>query len=345
MRGYAQWIERWERRLAARDRAKLPRPFDWGWDWLRATPVDGLPARPQGLDDLAAWNRRVLADSAAFYVAPPARDYRLRDGWLTFTSPVPGPFPENNRVEAQWFPTARPGRPERRVVIVLPQWNADITGHLGLCRLFQRFGVAALRLSLPYHDRRLPAGLARAEYAVDSNLGRTIHAARQAVCDLRAALDWLQQQGAERLGVMGTSLGSCYAFLATAHEPRLSVNIFNHVSDYFGDVVWTGLTTGHVRAGIDGQLDQSGLREAWRAISPASFYARLVGAPKRHLLLCARYDLSFLPAFSRRVLAAFRERGIPHEAHWLPCGHYTVGQPPFKYWDAYCMIRFLRAWL
>lgn len=329
--------------MAARDRNKVPRPFDWGWEWLRATPIGGLPAQPRGLADLAAWNERALAASAAFYTAPTVRDYHLRDGWLTFSSPAPGPCQENNRVHAQWLPAKRrPGR-ERRAVVVLPQWNADESGHVGLCRLFQRFGVAALRLSLPYHDRRRPAGLARAEYTVDSNIGRTIHAARQAVCDVRAAVDWLEAEGVERIGIMGTSLGSCYAFLTTAHEPRLRANVFNHVSDYFGDVVWTGLTTGHVRAGFAGALDQGGLREAWRVISPASYYPRLVGARKRHLLLCARYDLSFLPAFSRRVLAAFRALGIEHEARWLPCGHYTVGRPPFSWWDGFYMTRFLRA--
>lgn len=339
---YGDWIQRWERRLAAKDPAKVPRPFAWGWEWLRATPVNGLPAKPAGLGDLTAWNQRVLADSPGFFSAPPARDCQLRDGWLTFRSPVPTPYPENNTVHARWFPQRGASRP-RRAVVVLPQWNASEDGHIALCRLLQRWGIAALRLSLPYHDRRRPAGLTRAEYPVDPNLGRTIHAARQAVCDVRAALDWLEDQGYGRLGVLGTSLGSCYAFLATAHDPRLRANVFNHVSDYFGDVVWTGLTTGHVRASIAPALDQAGLREAWRVISPASYYSRVDGAGKRHLLLCARYDLSFLPAFSQRVLAEFRLRGIPHEVHWLACGHYTVGQPPFSFLDAFYMTRFLRA--
>lgn len=364
MIAYGEWIERWERRLAAKDRGKVPRPFAWGWDWLRATPVNGLPARPAGLADLVAWNQRVLADSAAFFSAPAVREFRLRDGWLTFPSPVSTPFAENNTVYARWFAAdtrfsgrlhrfraipAAAGRAaaptRRRAVVVLPQWNASESGHVSLCRLLARCGVAALRLSLPYHDRRRPAGLARAEFPVDPNLGRTIHAARQAVCDVRAALDWLQGEGYDRLGVLGTSLGSCYAFLATAHDPRLRVNVFNHVADFFGDVVWTGLTTGHVRASVAGELDQSGLREAWRVISPASYYGRMEGADKRNLLLCARHDLSFLPAFSRRVLAEFRQRGIQFEAHWLACGHYTVGQPPFSFLDAFYMTRFLCAQL
>lgn len=340
MRAYAQFIHAWERRLASRDPHKVVRPFEWGWEWLRRTPCDGLPAQPGGLHDLAAWNRRVLADSAGFFAAAPVRDFERQGEWLRFSSPAPGPYPENNIAWARWFPAR--ARPARGAVVVLPQWNADGESHIGLCRLLQRAGISALRLSLPYHDRRRPVHLQRAEYTVDANVGRTIHAARQAVLDTRAALDWLTAAGYARLGILGTSLGSCYAFLATAHEPRLRVNVFNHVSAYFGDVVWTGMTTRHVRAGLAAALDQEGAREAWRVISPASYYPRMQGAPKQNLLLCARHDLSFLPEFSRAVLAEFRQRQIAHDVRWLPCGHYTLGQLPFNFLDAWSIVRFLR---
>ena len=123
-------------------------------------------------------------------------------------------------------------------------------GHVGLAKLLNRFGISALRMTMAYHAERMPPELERADYHVSSNVGRTIHAGRQSVIDTRACLDWLQQQGYERLGILGTSLGSCVAFIAAAHDPRVSVGIFNHVSMYFSDVVWTGLSTQHVRAGL-----------------------------------------------------------------------------------------------
>ena len=45
----------------------------------------------------------------------------------------------------------RQGSGARRAVLVLPQWNAGPDGHVGLCRLLNRFGIDALRLdpSLP----------------------------------------------------------------------------------------------------------------------------------------------------------------------------------------------------
>jgi len=84
---------------------------------------------------------------------------------------------------------------------------------VGLAKLLNRFGISALRMTMAYHAERKPAELERAEYHVSSNIGRTIHASRQSVIDARACLDWLEQQGYSRVGILGTSLGSCIAFI------------------------------------------------------------------------------------------------------------------------------------
>ena len=83
----------------------------------------------------------------------------------------------------------------RRAVLVLPQWNAGPDGHVGLCRLLNRFGMSALRLTLPYHDARRPPELNRADYIVSANIGRTVQACRQAVMDARRAIAWLAITG------------------------------------------------------------------------------------------------------------------------------------------------------
>src|SRR5215469_9142686 len=101
----------------------------------------------------------------------------------------------------------------------------------------------------------MPVELGRADYTVSANIGRTKDDERTVVVDSRCCLDWLEQKGYNRLGIVGTSLGSCYAFIAAAHDPRIRVAAFNHASTYFADVVWHGQSTRHIREGIQGSIE------------------------------------------------------------------------------------------
>jgi len=227
-------------------------------------------------------------------------------------------------------------------VLVLPQWNADAASHVDICRLLARVGISALRLSLPYHDRRMPAGLERADYMVSPNLGLTLQASRQAVLDARRALRWLEQQGYTRLGILGTSIGSSVAFITLTHEPALQAGVFLHVSTYFGDVVRTGLSTAHVWERLAEAVSGDELRRYWAPISPFPYVPRLKGAGKKLLLVSGRYDLTFRPELTRQAWAALEEQGVPFERLLLPCGHYTLGRFPFNYWAGARFIPFLR---
>ena len=248
-------------------------------------------------------------------------------------------------VHGLWFPAEQPKRDKKRAVVVLPHWNASLSQHQGLVKGISKLGISALRLSLPYHDYRMPPELQRADYAVSSNIARTIDAARQAVIDVRACLDWFQQQGYERLGIVGTSLGSCYAFLASAHDERLEVNVFNHCATYVADVVWTGLSTQHIRKGIEGHLDLERLREVWMAVSPVNYMAKFAAKAKKSKFIYTSYDTTFLPEFSKAVVSEIRRHKIDHQVVVLPCGHYTMGESPFKFLDGYHICSFLRKWL
>ncbi|MEX2262627.1 MAG: alpha/beta hydrolase family protein [Bryobacteraceae bacterium] len=331
---YARCIDRWERKLATRDTNRKVRDFEWGLDWLSDPPVDGN--NPQALHTLVS---SAVKDSDCFFSYDPPRDFRLDGSLLTFTSPRPSPYDINNRVHADFFPVERDGS---RAVVVLPQWNAGADGHAGLCRLLNRFGIASLRVSLAYHDRRMPPELERADYHVSSNLGRTIAACRQSVVDVRACLDWLEGRGYRELGIVGTSLGSCIAFIAAAHDARLRAAVFNHVSMYFSDVVWTGLSTSHIRESLTARMTQEQLREYWAVISPAAYLDRLRDRDLRSLLIWAPYDTCFLPVYSRQVLDYFRKHALDHEVFTLPCGHYTTGRFPFNVMDGLAICNFLR---
>jgi dienelactone hydrolase len=228
----------------------------------------------------------------------------------------------------------------RAAVLVMPQWNSDAGGHVGLCRLLAWNGMSALRLSLPYHDQRMPPELHRADYIVSANVMRTLQVCRQAVLDARRAIAWRKSQGYDRIGILGSSLGSCLALLTTAHEPLINVEALNHISPYFADVVWRGLSTRHVREGMDGHIELDLLRSIWQPISPRGYLERLRN--RKTLLVYARYDLTFPVDLSEDLVQAFKDLGIPHEVAVLRCGHYSTGKAPFKFVDGYILTRFLR---
>ena len=330
---YAQWIDGWERRLASRDKDRVTRPFEWGLDWLDCDAAVRDPYR-----FVSEYSRDWAARSEEFFAGRRPTDFEFDGASLTFTSPLVSHHPENNRVYADFFPAARP---RGRAVLVLPQWNADAEAHAGLCRLLNRCGISALRMTMAYHDRRRPAGLRRADYHVSSNVGRTIHASRQSVLDGRACLDWLEEQGYDRLGVLGTSLGSCISYIIAAHDSRIRVGAFNHVSKYFADVVWTGLATRHVRQGFGDALTQEALRDCWGVVSPAAYLDRMTARDMKSLLIWAKYDSSFLPEYSLPFIEDSQARGHQVQVACLPCAHYTTGQTPFKFLDAFHLCRFL----
>ncbi len=340
LKAYERWITGWENQLCFRSNNRVVRPFEWGLDWSSAWPhAQRYPRNGHNEEQyLLHLNQKIMGQSDDFFAYDSPKDFRLEDNLLRFTSPVQTPYPENNLVHGGWWPAKDH---KKRAVIVLPHWNASLGQHAGLCAGIAKFGISALRLSLPYHDYRMPAELERADYAVSSNVARTIDSTRQAVIDVRAAVDWLQQQGYERIGIVGTSLGSCYAFLTCAHDSRFKVNVFNHCSTYVADVVWTGLSTQHIKQGIAEDIDLDRLREVWRAISPMSYMDKFAAQKSKSKFIYTRYDTTFMPYLSEAVIDEIKRRKIHNEVVVLPCGHYTMGETPFKFMDGYHIISFL----
>jgi len=336
---YGRWMNHWEESLCFRSTNRVVRPFEWGADWSSKWPLPSVGTlNGQGPKEyLLQLSRQAIAHSAEFFQHTTPKDFSLRGNRLRFSSQVRTPYPENNVVHGQWFPAAS----RKKCVIVLPHWNAPGDAHNALARLYQKVGFSALRLSLPYHDFRMPAELERADYAVSSNIGRTIDATRQAVLDIRCAADWLEQQGAEKIALVGTSLGSCYAFLASAHDTRFRVNVFNHCSTYFADVAWRGLSTIHVRQGMEGNIDLATLRDLWMCISPTVYFGKFAEHPKKTLFLHTKYDTTFPTDLSEETIQLARQYKLDFKEVLLPCGHYTLGETPFKYMDGYHVVSFV----
>jgi hypothetical protein len=301
----------------------MVRPFEWGLEHIGGD-FDG--ADPRGF--VREYAREAIGKSAEWYAAEEVRDYRLdAENVLTFTSLVESAWPENNTVHGQFFPARKSGP----AVLVLPNWNAKWHGQAALCHWLQRMGISAMKMSLPYHDRRMAKGHERADQLVGPNIGLTLAANRQAVKDARACLTWLEQRGYTRLGILGTSIGSSVGYITLVHDKRVRAGGFFHVSTYFADVVSKGMTTNHVWEALRHEVSVDELREFWAPVSPMPYVERGMGANRNTFMVYGKYDPTFLPELTQEMLGALRKSGAETRTLELPVGHYSLELAPFSY--------------
>ena len=344
-----------ERHLAMLNDNRVVRPFEWGTEYVADTP--------NGVDPLRIFqkhSKRAIENSDEYFHLKEISDFSLSEPGnsipaqnedpangsriayrdLTWTSPVTTKSAENNIARAKFFEHEND---KKAAVVVLPHWNAQAGSYFDMCYFLWRFGVSALRLTLPYHEERMPPELERADYLVSPNVGRTIESVRQAVLETKAAVRWLRREGYQRVGVVGTSIGSCVAFLAFVHDDEIDAAVFNHVSGYMSDVVWRGLSTYHVREGLEKGISLEDLRECWLPLSPRGYLDKLAKMPERpQRYIYTLYDLSFPIDLTRETMKALDDHGIKHDEVSIPCGHYTLGEKPWVYLVGYKIISYLR---
>jgi Alpha/beta hydrolase domain containing 18 len=323
-----QKIRRYEHARWTIDDNRRVFPFEWGLEH-----IGGRYNEPDPRAFLDAWVEETLRSSDAWFATEAAIDHVLHQPEngssggqvLTFTSQIVSPWPKNNLVHARLFRAAASGP----AVVLLPNWNAKWDGQVNLCRWLAKVGISVLRLSLPYHDRRVAPGHERADQLVGSNVGLTLQAMRQAVTDTRRCLRWLEMQGYGPLGIVGTSIGSAIGSITMAHDQTARAGAFMHVSTYFADVVRTGMTTAHVWEGLRAKVTEDELRCYWTPISPVPYMDRLRGTGQRMLMISGRYDPTFWYEFTEEMFESLRQKGIDLETLTLPCGHYSLELAPF----------------
>jgi len=351
------YMHKRERHFAMLTDDRVVQPFGWGVEFI-SDHVNGDD--PQKI--LSEFSHRVVANSDEYFAEPEKVEFRFEKRLhvadapgmnsarnhnvqkrevetLTWQSAVKTPSDENDIALATYFPHEN----KRAAVIILPHWNAQAGTYFDLAKHFNKVGCSALRLTLPYHEVRMPQGLTRADHLVAPNVGRSLQSITQAVSDTRASVTWLKQQGYEKIGIVGTSIGSCVAFLSFVHDMRIDAAVFNHVSGYMADVVWRGLSTYHVRESFGENLTLEELRKYWLPVSPMAYIDKLAAQKRRpQRYIYAKYDLTFPVDLSLETMTALRLANIPHSEVALPCGHYTLGEKPWVYLAGYHIISYLR---
>lgn len=140
---------------------------------------------------------------------------------LTFPSPVTSEIPENNTVHAEYFRPTGPG-PFPGVIVLDILDGKQLVGR-GQAVWLAQHGVAALVVHMAHYGPRRPPG--SSVRLLSTNVPRTLAAIRQTVLDCRCAVAWLASRPEirpDRLGIVGTSLGSFVSALTAASEPKLS---------------------------------------------------------------------------------------------------------------------------
>ncbi|HEV2182465.1 MAG TPA: hypothetical protein VGR39_02185, partial [Candidatus Acidoferrales bacterium] len=115
-----------------------------------------------------------------------------------------------------------------------------------------------------------------------------------------------------------------------------------HVSSYFGDVVATGLTTIHVWESLHAKVSQEEIRRFWAPISPIPYLTKLRGTAQKLLAISGRYDPTFQDEFSEDFFSTARASEVSCQSLRLPCGHYSLGEAPFKWIAGWRFGNFLR---
>jgi dienelactone hydrolase len=139
---------------------------------------------------------------------------------LRFPSPVVSACPENNTVHAEYYRPRGPG--PFPAVIVLDITAGDQSLSRAICTHLARNGIAGLFVQMAYYGPRRPPGSSLRLLTMDYQ--HTLEAIRQTVLDLRCATAWMGSRAElnpDRLGILGTSLGSFIGTLTAEMEPRL----------------------------------------------------------------------------------------------------------------------------
>jgi dienelactone hydrolase len=156
-------------------------------------------------------------------------------------------------------------------------------------------GVASLALDLPFHGERQGA-----DREIPRNPLALVGAWKTAIAEARAAVTWLAGQpevDAERIGIVGYSLGGFLALMTAAEDDRFGVVALAAAGDLPDQTPYATLVRG--------------------LVDPLRAAGRLDGRPL--LLVNGRRDRTTRPAQAERLFAAALE---PKTIKWYDGGHW-----------------------
>lgn len=217
----------------------------------------------------------------------------------------------------------RPDRTRREAILVYVHGWLEPGSWAEETTLFRKWsaelGVDLAHVALPFHGaRKPPSALFSGEFFWTADLVRTVEGVRQAVCDVRAAVCWLREQGYSQVGVTGLSLGGAITMLVGCLEPSPDyiAPIIAHLQ--LGDVVERAPILWRMKRDLErwgyDEADRRALLASlgWHAYEPAL-------PPERQLWIQARDDVYIDAELAVRQWRAWQRP----EILWIEGGHMT----------------------
>lgn len=269
----------------------------------------------------------------AFFAYPQVpREYRLTPiagqppytFLLTYPTPFPSGYPENDLVRAFYFLPARAnGAQPMPAAIVLHVWKSRDAGmEKRLCKRLANEGIAALLVVLPYHLERTPAGYKTGRLMVTSDPDQIVRSFRQAAGDVSAALDWLMQRpeiDSQRIALVGLSLGGVVTLLESRLDTRIHDAVSMVGSGDLSHILWRALPTWRVKRQMQKNgIDEAQLASALEVIDPLTYIH--LNPSLKLLMVNAEHDI-VIPDSS--ALKTWEASGRPPIV-WLDTGHYST---------------------
>ncbi|KQV83433.1 dienelactone hydrolase-related enzyme [Rhizobium sp. Root1220] len=329
---YLRWLDQWDEQRARR-----------GEDGKEATRfiLDADRAFPgEKIESISEFC--VRADEASvdpgFFDEPNRGNQRfeVNEDWIKFRSDISTDVAENNIV---WAKITRSGS-LRKALVIFHHWNARAR-NAQIAGFMSRRGITVVEIAMPYHLERSRPGSLHADYMLSANLGRTIQAVKQAVCDGKKLIGWLKGEGYQEISVLGMSLGSWVAGLIAAHDLSVSKASLFLPGGSLADMVWTGRATRTIRNSLEHEIELADLRRAWGPLNLENYTRRLARAELDIQMVLARRDKVVMPAISESLLSSLKNDGGRPQILKLNCGHYSLGRLPYILHAGLSLKRFL----
>lgn len=246
---------------------------------------------------------------------------------IRFPSPVTSPHSQNNTVHCEYFRPTKPGKYPAVIVLDILQGNALVSR--GEAVWLASNGIAALTVTMPYYGERRPdEAITGKQRMLSPDVNKSVDNVCQTVLDCRRAAAWLAAQpevDAEKLGILGTSLGSFVGGVVAAVDPTIKTGCLLLGGGGLVDVFWDHPQAGLIARGLQVVgITKEQLKAKLAVVDPLTYADRL--KEKKLLLIAASRDDVVPPEAMKRLWEA---TGKP-KLVWVDSTHVGAAAFAFK---------------